>query len=170
MIEVKNSQGFPYRFPILYETGGNIQNEANWHKYSDDSCCITVEPDELLICRNGISVLEFVRKHAIAYLANHIYRITEGKYMNGEYDHGLAGTWQFYTKLFKTSDLGKWIEYYDHVFTKKSIYIGRNSLCFCESGQKFKHCHEKVFQDLRWLGKNRIREQLLQFIKLVQAK
>lgn len=169
MIEVKNREGFPYRFPTLYETGGDIRNEADWHKYPDDSCCITVEPDERLICRNGITVLEFVRQHAIAYFANQIHRVVEGGYKNGEYAHGPAGIWQFYSKLFKTSDMGKWIEYYDHVFTKKSIRIGRNDTCFCGSEQKFKCCHEKVFQDLKWLGKDKVREQLLQFIKLALA-
>lgn len=167
MIEIRNRQGFPNRFPSLFETGGDIRNEADWHKYPNGSCCITVEPDELLICRNGITIMEFIRKHAIAYFANHHHRLITGEYKNGEYAHGHEGTFQFYTRLFKTSDMGKWIEYYDHVFKKKSINIGRNDRCFCGSEQKFKVCHDKVFQDLKWLGKDAVREQLLQIMKLV---
>lgn len=167
MIEIKYRNGFPNRFPKLFETGGDIRNEADWHKYPDGSCCITVEPDELLICRNGITVLEFIQKHSIPYFANHYHKLITGKYKNGEYAHGPEGTFQFYSTLFKTSDMKKWIEYYNHVFKKKSIQIGRNDLCFCGSGQKFKVCHEKVFQDLKWLGEKAVGQQFVQILKLV---
>lgn len=165
MIEIKNHEEFPYRFPILYETAGDIRNEADWHKYPDHSCCITVEPDERLICRNGITVLEFIERHVIAYFANHHHRLITGQYKNGEYAHGLPGIRQFYADLFKTPDMGKWIEYYKHVFHEKSIDIGRNDQCFCGSGKKYKFCHDKVFQDLKWLGENKVKRQLLLIMK-----
>lgn len=56
-VEIRFSPGFPFRFPFLFEVGGDIPNEADWHKYPNGRCCITVDPDEILKCKNGISVL-----------------------------------------------------------------------------------------------------------------
>ncbi len=165
MTEIHCSQKFPYAFPILYETGGDITNHPDWHKYSNGSCCITVEPDEMLICKNGITVLQFIQNHAIAFFANHIYRETTGSYKNGEYAHGIDGMNQFYSDLFMTTEYNEWIRYYEHVFIKKSIHCGRNERCFCNSMKKFKHCHEAIFWQLKQIGKVNVSKHLLTIIK-----
>ena len=49
-IEIHPSKDFPYAFPILTEVGGEIPCEADWHKYQDNSCCLTVPAKEKLLC------------------------------------------------------------------------------------------------------------------------
>lgn len=155
-VEISFNDKFPNRFPFLKEVGGDIPNVADWHKYTNDVCCITVEPNEILICKNGISVPFFIEKYAIPYFANHIHKIKFGTYKNGEYAHGSAGIKQFYSDLFKTTDENKWIEYLRIVFKNNSISISRNDKCFCGSNIKFKQCHEKVFHQMRVIGINQI--------------
>lgn len=156
LIEVHCSEGFPNRFPILFETGGEIPIEADWHKYKDGSCCITVWPDEVLKCKNGISVLFFIEKYAIPYFANQIHKKQTGEYKNGEYAHGIKGISQFYETLLKTSDKELWIQYFKNVFRNLKVPIGRNDMCFCGSEEKYKNCHLDVFMTLRQIGEKRI--------------
>jgi len=155
-IEIKYRLEFPYRFPLLYEVGGDIQNEADWHKYPDGRCCITVDPDEILKCKDGISVITFIENYAIPYFANQIYRFQNDKYLNGEYSHGFDGFREFYSELFKTTDTSKWREYVDIVSSGKTLKMDRNKPCFCGSGLKYKFCHDKVFYNIKKLGVEKI--------------
>jgi hypothetical protein len=156
LIEVHFKKGFPFRFPKLFETGGIIPDEANWHKYRDGSCCITVPPDEILKCKNGISVSEFIARFAIPYFANYLYRKKEGVYLNGEYEHGLLGISQFYSDLLGTDKHEIWKCFYRCVFGNEKINCERNDICFCKSGKKFKHCHLKIFNSLRLIGETNV--------------
>ena len=52
-IEIHPTSDFPYAFPKLYEVGSEIPCEADWHKYPDGSCCLTVRAKEKLICKTG---------------------------------------------------------------------------------------------------------------------
>lgn len=96
LIEIHFSTLFPFRFPTMFEIGGDIPMEANWHKNADGSCCITVLPDELAKCKHGITVAGYIRDYAIPYFANQIYRKEMKFYKNGEYAHNQAGLLQYY--------------------------------------------------------------------------
>lgn len=156
LIEIHASSGFPYRFPVLFEVGEAILNEADWHKYSDGSCCITVAPDEIRKCKNGISVLHFIEKYCISFFANHLHRLAIGKYKNGEYAHGKTGLSQFYEELLLTQDKNLWIQYYKQTFGSLKVKCGRNDSCFCGANKKYKQCHLVIFDYLRQIGKERV--------------
>jgi len=152
-VEIHPTEKFPYRFPKLYEVGGDIPCEPDWHKYSDNFCCLTVGQEEILICHKGISIIEFIDKIARPYFANQLYRKREGRYLN-EYPHGLDGIKVFYTELFKRNDLSLWRKCIDSAFVKRQI--GRNDKCYCNSGVKYKNCHLPVEEKLQILGKGRV--------------
>lgn len=156
LVEIYCSEKFPYRFPILFETGGEIPNEPDWHKYKNASCCITIWPDEILKCKNGISVSLFIEKHAVPYFANYLYKRQTGEYKNGEYAHGISGTNQFYESLMKTSNRDLWNQYFKNTFQNLKVGCERNDICFCGSGDKYKQCHLKVFNTLRQIGERQI--------------
>lgn len=151
LIEIHWAKGFPSRFPALFEVGDSIPCGPDWHKYENNSCCITVEPSEILQCKNGITVSQFISKHVIPYLANQCYKMIEGKYMN-EYPHGLKGLNVFYTDLMGTADTSKWSKYINYAFGASPLNIGRNLPCICGSGKKFKVCHNIVFDKIRQIG------------------
>jgi hypothetical protein len=156
LVEIHCSENFPYRFPILYETGGEIPNIPDWHKYNDNSCCITFWTDEVLKCKNGIKVSYFIEKHAIPYFANHMHRKQKGEYKNGEYAHGIPALFQYYESLMKTNSRDLWIQYYKNTFQNLKIECERNDLCICGSGKKFKSCHLEIFNALRQIGEKQI--------------
>lgn len=164
LIEIHCHEGFPKRFPILYEIGGYIPREADWHKYSDDSCCITADPVEILACKSGISLYSFIKDHVIPYLANQYFRKNFGHYKN-EYAHGINGIFQAYCDIMKTPDITSWKRYIACAFGSTSINISRNAPCFCGSGKKYKHCHMQVFQDIRDIGK----ETIVQHMRMMQV-
>lgn len=155
-VEIRYRMEFPFRFPILYEVGEAIPDIADRHKYQDGSCCITVLPDEILKCRDGISVLSFIEEYAIPYFANQVYFLQNWKYLNGEYSHGFNGLREFYSQLFKTTDTSKWREYVDIVSSGKTLKMDRNKPCFCGSGLKYKNCHDKIYYNISRLGINLI--------------
>lgn len=154
LVEIRHQEGFPHLFPLLFEVGGEIPIEADWHRYSNGQCCITVPADEILKCANGITVREFIRKYAIGYLANHIYRQKEGYYKNGEYGHEAAGLRDFYTGVFKTDNIRLWVILCRLAF--KNFEQERYSQCFCESGKKYKKCHEPIIETLRKIGPKQV--------------
>lgn len=156
LIEIHCSSNYPYRFPILYETGGSIPNEGDWHKYNDGSCCITVQAAEILECRTGVTLLLFITKHVVGFLANYIYKKETNTYKNGEYGHHVMGPFQFYSHLMKTSDFKLWNKYFQHIFLRDTYRSERNVPCFCNSGLKYKNCHSKIFETLKDIGKDQI--------------
>lgn len=164
-IEIHASERFPYQFPILFEIGGEIPLEPDWHRNKNGSCCITFWTDEIVKCKNGISVSSFVEQYAIPYLANHIHKRQTGEYKNGEYAHGLKAIGQYYQELMKTGDRMLWLQYYRNAFRNLSIHQERNDLCFCGSGIKYKKCHLKVFNTLKEIGE----EQVLRDFRLLEV-
>ena len=157
LVEVHCSEGFPNRFPAFFEVGGEIPNGADWHKYENDQCCITVLPDEIVKCKSGISISSFIESHAIPYLANQIYRKLKGNYKNGEYAHKVSDAMhQFYSELMKTGNKDHWKEYVDIAFGKRRAKQNRNDPCLCGSGLKYKKCHLKVFDTLRDIGEREV--------------
>lgn len=156
MIEIKYCEGYPYRFPKLFETGGDIPDNADNHKYNDGSCCITVAADEILKCKNGISVVQFIKDHAIPYFANQIYKKVTGHYKNGEFSHEIEGIQEFYETLFKSSDKSLWISYFSYTFGYQEINCKRYDPCFCGSKLKYNKCHLKIFNKLMDIGKKQV--------------
>lgn len=162
LVEIHSTEKFPYRFPKLFEVGGDIQNSPDWHKYDDNSCCLTVEQEEIIICQHGITILTFIETIVKPYFANQLYRKKEGVYLN-EYPHGFAGVKLFYTELFKSSDYTLWYQCSESAFVK--CKIGRNNKCYCNSGQKFKYCHLPVEERLHILGKDKVLSDINQIVE-----
>lgn len=152
-IEIYPSKDFPFAFPVIYEVGGEIPCEADWHKYPDNSCCLTVPAKEKLICRNGITLVWFVQNIAIPYFANQIYKKQEGKYLQ-EYSHGTKGIREFYAELFQSSDYKVWRHCLENSFG--STKFERNGSCYCNSGKKYKKCHLPIENEVRSIGKEQI--------------
>lgn len=145
LIEIHWADGFPYKFPILYEVGGDIPCEPDWHKYSSEACCITVDYDENLKCRNGITVSYFVKTEVIPYLANQWHKQVTGNF-KAEYSHGEKARFEFLL---------------DFAFGNRKIDIGRNDKCFCGSNKKYKKCHSDIIEGMRKIGKESTKKFLM---------
>lgn len=159
-IEIHYTNGFPRRFPWLYETGSKIPKIADWHVYEDTlTCCVKVEPAEIIRCLKGITITEYIKEEALPYFFNQTHRKIEGYYVNGEYGHGLAGICQFYSEELKTgNDLREMLRLMHFIATH--VKPERTSLCFCGSRIKFRHCHRNAYDKLKVIGDDNLRQHI----------
>lgn len=159
LIEIRHKEGYPKRYPSLFEVGGEIPNVPDYHRYSDNSCCLTVDADEILKCINGITVLDFIGDVAIPYFANQLYKKEMGVFLN-EYPHGIDGIKKYYYNMLKTTNNKNIVNIYNYAFGVRKIDVQRNQLCFCNSGIKYKNCHLKIIEVLKRIGKEQITKDL----------
>lgn len=152
-IEIHCSEQYPNRYPDLYETSNKIPKIGDWHIYEDSlTCCITIPPKEILRCRNGITLLEYIDEEVVPYFFNQTHRRVEGYYANGEYLHGVMGLYQYYAELFQISDI--------HRLVRMMIWVGENSkpnrtsMCFCGSGLKYRNCHRGAYETMALIGQD----------------
>ncbi len=152
-LEIKHHPDFPKRFPKVYEISNKIPKISDWHIYDDQSCCIDVLPSEIIKCKDGLSLYEFIEKELFPYFFNQTHRRVKGYYVGGEYSHGLLGVYEFYADRLKTGDnIRKTLTLMTFIATQPRP--NRSNRCFCGSGELFRHCHRKAYDELKHLGKD----------------
>lgn len=150
-VEIHASEKFPHQFPMLYETSDKIPKIADWHVYEDSfSCCVKILPEEILRCKNGITLVEYIKEEALPYLFNQTHRRVEGYYVNGEYGHGLMGIYEYYSEILKTENVRRTVELIKYIATHNRPF--RTSQCFCGRKIKFRHCHREAYDKLKYIG------------------
>lgn len=166
-IEIHSTEDFPYLFPRLFEVSNKIPKIADWHIYEDTfSCCVKILPEEILRCKKGITLSEYITEEVLPYLFNQTHRRVEGYYVNGEYAHGKIGIYQYYSSLLKTGDNIK-------TTISLMLYIAnhyrpyRTNVCFCGNGKKFRHCHKDAFDKLKQLGDEILKSHAYEFAKAI---
>jgi len=162
-VEIHSTPGYPYRFPYVFETGGRIPRNIEWHIFeSDGHCCIKVEPEEILICKKGISLLDFLDNQVVPYFFNQTFRRLNGYFIN-ERSHGLLGIVEFYKQKLNEENIFRLLGLLK--FILKGIEPDRVSLCFCGSGLKYRKCHRDRFRLIREIGV----EALSRHVRLLQT-
>lgn len=149
-VEIHPSELYPHKFPITFEVGGKIPRNIDWHiNESNGSCCIKVPPEETLLCKRGLPLLDFVNFQLKPYLFNQTFRRENGYFFN-ERSHGVKGLLEYFESVLLTGDLSK-IE-----FLLRWVLMGkepsRTSECVCGSGKKYRKCHRAVFKLLSQIG------------------
>lgn len=165
-VEIHWKDGFPFSFPYVFETGGKIPRISDWHIYEDTkSCCIAVPPEEFIICKNGISLAQFIVNEVTPYFFNQTFRKVEGYYKNGEHNHGLLGVFEYFSSLLNTkTDARLTISLMIRIpFVERP---GRTHRCFCGRDEKFRKCHRDAYDKLTLLGK----DQLISYALLFSEK
>lgn len=149
-VEIKGSESYPSAFPKLFETNNAFPKNADWHVYEDDfSCCVDVTPNELIICKEGLNIVDYIKQYAIPYFANQTYRIREGYYLYGEYSHGIIGRLEFYQSKLKAKSPTELIKMFDLII--KDYNPDRRTMCpFCHK-EKFRRCHRDAFKELQMI-------------------
>lgn len=142
-IEVKDD--YPNSLPLVYETAQRIPVNIDWHIFPDGHCCIVTPPEELLICKKGITLEKFIRKHVLSYFHNQLFRELKGYFLN-ERSHGNEGIREFFLAKFNTNDSKKVSQLL--LFIAKKKEPERTANCFCGSGKKYRKCHRNLFREL----------------------
>jgi hypothetical protein len=172
-IEIHPSERYPLRFPLLFETGNRIPKIVDWHIYSDSgSCCVDIQPSEIIHCRNGLRLPDYIERFAIPYFANTTHRIREGYYKYGEYSHGAIGLLEYYMPLLRVSKPVQCLNLLKQVITgaaeSKSIFHP----CFCGSGKKLTNCHRQAVEQIKMIGVDEVKNHtamIWEFLQKVKA-
>lgn len=145
-IKIVPTKEYPLRFPWVYEIGGRIPNNIDWHVYPDDGhWCFSSIPEEILTCKAGINLGNFIENQVQPYLFNQKYRETYGFFLK-ERPHGNKGNVQFFMETFNTKDLTAIIK--GLLFIKQRNEPNRVSQCFCGAQRKYRKCHKETFRRL----------------------
>lgn len=149
-IEIKAVDDYPNSFPLVFETGGRIPRNVDWHIFEDKgNCCIASPPEEIIICNSGLTLLSFIDNQVKNYFYSQIFRNQNGYFLK-ERSHGNKGWIEFFEETFMTDNIFN-IEFglLQIIQGKK---IDRVSICFCGSGKKYRKCHKKSYDILSKLS------------------
>lgn len=169
-IKILPSDGYPNRFPLVYETGGRIPINIDWHVFPDGHCCIKSLPEEIVLCKNGITLRQFIEEQLIPYFFNQRYREENGFFLN-ERSHGVLGIIEYFIDYFNTSDITLILNLL--VETRNIKGLKSNTKCLCGSERKFKKCHRRSLRALKVFSRNEIESfinSILSFIKATRAQ
>ena len=142
-IEIHPTNNYPFMFPKVYEKGGKIPLNVDWHIYEDDSsCCIKIQPEEYLICINGITLSGFIKNELIPYLFNQTFRRENGYFIK-ERSHGVDGLIEFYGEKLRSKNISEIIKYLKIILYRQEP--NRVAKCFCGSKNKYRKCHRDSY-------------------------
>lgn len=154
-IEIKAVDDYPNSFPLVFETGGRIPRNVDWHIFEDNgNCCIASPPEEIIICHSGLTLLSFIDNQVKNYFYSQIFRNQNGYFLK-ERSHGNKGWIEFFEETFMTDNIFN-IEFglLQIIEGKK---INRVSICFCGSGKKYRKCHKKSYDILSKLSLDNVK-------------
>lgn len=144
-IEIHPTQDYPDHFPHVFETGGKIPKNIDWHVYeSDGHCCIKTLSEEILTCKNGITISSFIENEVKPYFFNQTFRRLQGYFLN-ERSHGVSGEIETFKSILRTDNIlnvAQWL-----LFISKRQEPIRVDKCFCGSS-KYRQCHRDAYRKL----------------------
>lgn len=154
---------FPKKYPsqclpIVKEVSHKIPRIPDRHVYPDGTLCITTPIKEFLICKAGITFIQFLEDILRPFLATQM-AISMGwldSFPQGEYGHGFEGIYESYSEFFSLKESDKIVAGLQMVLNKNQ----RNKLCFCRSGKKLKKCHINRIYTLQGMSKSQIEVDL----------
>jgi len=144
-VQIIPTLNYPLEFPHVFETGGRIPLNADWHVYPDGHCCLMTKPEEILMCRKGITLSDFISKQVVPYFFNQKQRELTG-FFEHERAHGRQGTFQFFCETLKTTDLTTVLKCLRFIRARNEP--NRVSDCFCGARQKYRKCHKEAYRHL----------------------
>lgn len=138
------------RYPLVFETGGYIPKTIDFHVYpAQKNLCIKALPEELWICRNGLSPLTFIEEELKPCLFHHIFRKEYGHFEQ-ERAHDTRGNIDSLKELVGISSDAWLVELIERYF--RFQYPNPNDICSCRSGRKFFNCCADDWKKLSILG------------------
>lgn len=135
---------YPKELPSIFEIGNKIPK--NRHINSDGTCCLAPTVEQWLILGNKYTLVDFIDKLVIPFLATQKLVECGQGWNNGEYAHSGEGLLEYYKQkllINKTEVVLNCLYNLNIIATTHA-----NQVCFCRSGSKFKSCHSILIQKL----------------------
>lgn len=162
-----NLNSYPKRFPSVKETAGRIPLKEDRHINIDNTFCFTTIAKEQILLKKQIkNIIDFIDKILIPFLQNNSYYEINKKYRNGEYSHAIIGVLESYSDILKLKDLSIVINVL--MSRLKNKKYGKNEICFCGSRKKIKNCHLYLYNELFFVEKSVIINDLDELFELLE--
>ncbi len=160
-IEIEFPDNYPNKLPTVKEVDGDIKKDLDMHVSFDGSCCLCLPHLEKQYFPSGSNIIVFLENLVKPFFANQAYFKLTGKWITGEYSHGLKGIFEFYSDIFISDDIK---------IIKKLLYISvqavpnYNKKCPCGNNKSIKKCHlSKIVQLKKYTDNKQIKDDLISF-------
>lgn len=160
---------FPYRFPIVWETGERIPRRIDRHINNKiESCCFTTSAMEQILLKTKVkSLLQFINLIAIPYFLNNSYFEINKKYKNGDYSHGILGKIEGYGDILELDD--KKIIVLALMMRLSQRNYNRNDICFCGK-VNIENCHFINYNNLFLIDHRTIIDDLKDYFQYLKIR
>lgn len=146
-VEILIPDGFPKCFPKVIETEEKIPRSVSRHVMPNTNyLCLAVDIEEILLCKQGISLLWFLDKVLTPRLCEE-FRVNNGEKYQKEYSHDSGATWEFLKKHLELSNMDLVLKFSKALANKKTP--SGNSPCLCDSGLEYRLCHKRKVLSLQ---------------------
>ncbi|MCS3556932.1 MULTISPECIES: SEC-C metal-binding domain-containing protein [unclassified Sphingobacterium] len=152
-IRIECTTEYPASFPYVFETAQRLPHNIDWHVYGDGHFCICTPVEEFIHCSKRITLKGFIKEHVTPYLHNQSFREKEGYFLN-ERSHGSEGILESIYDLLNTNNVNEAYKLLKFIYNNNTP--SRTSMCFCNSGKKYRYCHRKAYQALKTIGQERL--------------
>lgn len=144
-VEIRISERFPRRIPVVFETGGRIR--ISYHHLVDGSLCLGSETRLRLMLAEGLSLVGFVERCVIPYLYRYSYLQMYGEAPFDDLEHGPDGITEDLRLLLGLERRSEVLPFVRVLaMTKRQANKER---CPCGSGTRVGRCHNRLVNRLR---------------------
>jgi hypothetical protein len=135
---------YPFKIPKCYLASKNIPWIHDRHLEQNGECCMMPMLEEYIILGENYVLIDYLEKIVIPFFAAQKLFDLKGKWPHGEYSHSEKGLKEYYSaKLLLNNDT---LVISALMILAGEVNPGRNDLCFCKSGKKYKKCHLVIFE------------------------
>lgn len=145
-IEIHPKSDYPKCYPFVYEMGGRIPRNIDFHVYPAGHCCLAVPAQERIDCVNGITLTGFIQNQVLGFFFSQTFRSRNG-YFYKERAHGIKGKLQFYSEYLGLSSDNNVLMAMRMIAMNQEQ--GGHSACLCGSKRKFQKCHRRIVRKLK---------------------
>ncbi len=126
--------------PIVYEISNKIPKENDRHINGDGSCCLSPYVEQALILGNDYTLVDYVDKLVIPFLAaQKLFDLGQG-WINGEYSHQIEGVIEYYQEKLKTRNIKVILQCLRHLMDLPEQIT--DEFCICGGRKRFDECHK----------------------------
>lgn len=140
------SPDYPAKEPLLYETGGRIPRDIDWHMYNSGRCCTCVW-EEWLETTEDTSFGAFLNGPVRDFFISQAHFEHHKEWPFGERKHGFEGLVESVSRI-----LGFRVTRADAVQHLNTLVGGKPKghwRCVCGSGRRIRDCNPAHISDLR---------------------
>jgi len=138
-VKIELPDDFPQSAPRVFEVGGRIPKEPDYHiNPGDNSACVFAQPERYEKWPPGSGIRDFLNGPMKEFFFSQAFRELNGTWPFGEWSHGGEGILEYYASRLGTGDLGTLRELLKLALLPK---LYRQWPCPCNPEVRVTACH-----------------------------